>query len=230
MTTLSVQERKILQEQKANTSKSLYARYIEVRGADQFRVRFRGKRYGGTKYLNTYSTLAEAESACADFLEKIQNAGVGLDKIEKQHAERKRAGETTFGDLLQTRQLEISNNLDKGESHQYYSMLHVIQRNSDLCDTPLSILEPYHFERYIEDRLDEGVQGSTVRRELGMMSGIISSAMNRTYRNTFEFNPASQKIIDYPDDSTPRTRRMSEDEEVKIRAALKELKEENTSD
>lgn len=194
-----------------------------MRGANQFRVRFRGKKYGGVKYLNTYNTLAEAESACADFLGKIHNAGVGLDKIEKQHAERKRAGETTFGDLLKARQLEVVNKFDKGESHQYYSMLQVILKNSDLCDTPLSILEPYHFEQYIDDRIDEGVQGSTIRRELGMMSGIISSAMNRNYRNTFEFNPASQKIIEYPIDSAPRTRRMKEGEEEKIRTVLKDL-------
>ncbi len=218
---MSPEELTAYRKQKDDASKSGYSSYIEVRGFDQFRVRFRGKQFGGTKSLKPYRTLAEAESACADFLNKFKRAGVGLDGIEKEFAEAERADKTIFAHLIRERQQEILNDPEKGKNHPHYAMLKAILRNDDLCSTPLSTIASLHFEQYIADRLDEGVVSATVRREIGMMSGIITKAMNRGFGQTFkDGNPVSQKKIDYPEDSEHRTRRVSAEEEAEIRKAL----------
>ncbi|MCG8059520.1 MAG: site-specific integrase [Candidatus Thiodiazotropha endolucinida] len=222
---MSTKERKLFGDQKGEAASSKFHKFIEVRGVNQFRVRFRGKEYGGTKYIDTYETLEEAESAAAKFLEKVHRAGVGMDGVEKEFKEAERADKTTFADLLRARQVEVLNDTNMGKNHAAFGMLRVMLRNDDLCGTPLSSLAPLHFEQYIEDRLEEGVVSGTVRREIGMMSGIITKAIERGgFANTFsDGNPASQKKIDYPADSEARTRRVSQSEEKKIREAIKNI-------
>ncbi|MES9814007.1 MAG: site-specific integrase [Candidatus Thiodiazotropha sp.] len=222
---MSAAERNLFWKQKEAAADSEFSRFIEVRGFNSYRVRARGKKYGGTKPIAQVESLAEAESAAAEFLSKFKRAGVGLSGIEKEFDEAKRADNTVFGDLLRERQRDVLNDPEMGKDHAAFGMLRVMLKNDDLCGTPLSMLASIHFEQYIEDRLDQGVVSGTVRREIGMMSGIISNAIERGgFARTFEEgNPASEKKIDYPEDSEHRARRVSDSEEEKIRAAIEDL-------
>lgn len=196
----------------AAVAKSAYAWAIHYRGPAQYQVRIRRKHW--PRLNRTFERLPDAEAAVRSVEDQMQL--VGKSPTEKKFARYKQAQIVTLGDFIRKRLNTVEAKDPKSvDAYRFRALSECF-----LADLPIADLQPAHFEAYIESREDDDVCGATIRRELHMLSGIVSKAM-RSYPGVLVVNPASAKQIDYPEDSEHRNRRLMPGEEEALLTACR---------
>lgn len=193
---------------------SPYAWAIEERGDCQFRVRFRRKGY--PKGSRTFETLATAE----DYVRRVESEMFSSpDNYERAHQKRHEARKTDFGTLLRRYQEEITPT-HKGHDAEHHRINTILRHH--IAEKPISALTPSDFAGYRDHRL-QSVSSGSVKRELGIMSRIISHAQNEWgWRDAMPVHP--MEGISRPQENPPRTRRLVGNEEERLLAACKARK------
>ncbi|WP_433704115.1 site-specific integrase [Paraburkholderia sacchari] len=168
------------------------------------------RRVGYPSQWRTFDTKAEAE-AWARRLESEMDRGTFVDRTE---AER-----NTFGDLLQRYAREVSP-LKKGAADE-------ILRIKKVCRDPIAkyrvaalsgkLFADYRDRRLAGDAQHRPVTGSTVSRELTLLSHVLNVA-RREWGIHLDINPVS--VIRRPRENRARNRRLSPGEEQRILSAL----------
>lgn len=171
------------------------------------------RRVGYPSRWSTFDTKAEAE-AWARRIESEMDRGVFVDRTE---AER-----NTFEDLLRRYAEEVSP-LKKGGPDE-------ILRIQKVCRDPIAqykvaalsgkVFADYRDRRLKGDAKHRPVTGSTVNRELTLLSHVLNVA-RKEWGVHLDVNPVS--IIRRPRENRARTRRLLAGEEQRILAALETL-------
>jgi integrase len=193
---------------------SPYSWAIEERGDYQYRVRFRRKGY--PKGSRTFESLATAE----DYIRRVESEMFASpDNFERAHQKRHEARKTDFGFLLSRYQEEVTPS-HKGSDAEHHRINTILRHH--IADKAISALAPSDFASYRDQRLLEVSSGS-VKREMGIMSRVISHAQNEWgWRDAIPTHP--MEGISRPQENPPRTRRLIGDEEEKLLAACKAQK------
>jgi hypothetical protein len=156
----------------AAAAKSTYAWAIHCRGPAQYQVRIRRKHW--PRLNRTFGRLADAEAAVRSVEDPMQL--VGKSATEKKLARYKQAQVVTLSDFLRKRLKTVEAQDPKSaDAYRLRALLECF-----LADLPIADLQPAHFEAHIESRGDDDVSGAAIRRELHMLSRVVSEAM-RSY-------------------------------------------------
>ena len=168
------------------------------------------RRVGYPSQWRTFDTRAEAE-AWARRIESEMDRGTFVDRTE---AER-----NTFGDLLERYAEEVSPH-KKGAAEERL-------RIRKICRDPIAtykvatlsgkIFADYRDRRLKGDAKQRPVSGSTVNRELTLLSHVLNVA-RKEWGVHMDINPVS--IIRRPRENPARTRRLMLGEEARLLAAL----------
>lgn len=143
--------------------------------------------------------------------------------VKRQFVDYREAQRYTLGGLLQRFDAERLMALDK--NHPDRSRIRKICRHA-IARIPITTIQPADFAQYRNQRLKGGyiesgtgadttpwapVKGTTVKRELDLMSGIISHA-GKEWKIYLAINPATGKHTNRPDKQTgdERTRRLAD--------------------
>lgn len=162
------------------------------------------RRQGYPEQTRTFDTKSDAE-AWARRLESEMDRGIFVDRTE---AER-----NTLGDLLKRYAEEVSPHKKGGEGE----ILRIRKLRKDpLAQYKITALSSKVLAGYRDRRLSE-VSGSTVNRELTLISHVLNVA-RREWSVHFETNPVS--IIRRPRENRARVRRLSLDEERRLLVEL----------
>lgn len=179
---------------------------IIKRGPRSHQARIR--RIGYPTLTRTFDTRADAEKWAREQEHKVDR-GTLPDTLE--------ARRTTLADALRDYRLNVTP-LHKGALVETNRILAISQRS--IAALPLASLTDTVIEKYISDRMkQDGVSGSTVNRELGILVQVLKRARKKRW---MVHNPMID--VDRPPNSPGRERRLSAEERKQYIAALQRIR------
>jgi len=166
-------------------------RIVDSRGDVSFKVQIR--RNGHPSETKRFAALADAKR-----WQRARQSEIDLG----QYVDRREAAKSTVGQLMQRYGLEVTPT--KRSARVEAGRLRVLARDP-LAKINAAQLQPHHIHAYITSRHNAGVSGSTINRELNLLSHIFSKA-----RKAWGL-PISNPVADVerPRESPPRDRRIS---------------------
>jgi integrase len=187
---------------------------ITKRG-QRWRVRIRRD---GVWLTETFESKDAAEIWAA---EKEAELKLGADAARSKYiTQRKLHKEILLADLLKKYCAKVSTK-KKGASEEI-SRINALLRY-DICELSLAEFAPHHLDQYVSHRIEvDGVSGSTVNRELNLISHAFTTA-NKKWRWSID-NPV--KNIDRPANNPGRDRRLEDGEEDRLIAACEAARSE----
>jgi integrase len=171
------------------------------------------RRVGYPSQWRTFDTKAEAE-AWARRIESEMDRGIFVDRTE---AER-----NTFGDLLQRYAEEVSSQ-KKGQAEEVLRIRKILRdpiAKYKIAALSGKVVADYRDRRLKGDAKQRPVSGSTVSRELTLLSHVLN-VTRKEWGVHMDVNPVS--IIRRPRENRARTRRLLPGEEQRILAVLETL-------
>ncbi len=174
---------------------------ITKRGPKSFHARVR--RTGYPTLSRTFDTLAEARKWARD-REREMDRGTLPDTLEAQRR--------TLSEAYEDYRTHVTPRHRGADSEDL--RLRAMNRHS-MASLPLAKLDAFVIEEYIADRL-ESVCGSTVNRELSILTQVLKRARKRKW---MAHNPMEE--VDRPPESPNRNRRLSKAEHARFQESLK---------